>query len=201
MPRPRERVCLQDGLKLDINRLAQKGFVKPRTKVGPYGIRWTYTYTDEAVAFGRTTANMEGTIEGWFRIQIGNLDQWIILVPRPRHFGGYQWYFMCPVMNHQCSVLWMPPGAKKFASRQSWGRQVAYASQFQSRYDRALSAAQSLRSRLAEPEWARLDGTDPPKPKWMRWGTYNRILDRADAYESIADEKIILLAAQWLGRS
>ncbi len=26
MPRPRERVCLQDGLKLDLNRLALKGW-------------------------------------------------------------------------------------------------------------------------------------------------------------------------------
>jgi hypothetical protein len=27
MPRRRERVCLQDGLKLDLNRLARKGFI------------------------------------------------------------------------------------------------------------------------------------------------------------------------------
>jgi hypothetical protein len=38
---------------------------------------------------------MSGKDEGWFRIQIGSLDQWIILVPRPRHFGGQQLYFMC----------------------------------------------------------------------------------------------------------
>jgi len=28
MPRPRERVCLQDGLRLDLNRLNRKGFIK-----------------------------------------------------------------------------------------------------------------------------------------------------------------------------
>jgi hypothetical protein len=28
MSRPRQRVCLQDGLKLDLNQLARKGFIK-----------------------------------------------------------------------------------------------------------------------------------------------------------------------------
>ena len=34
MPRPRERVCLQDGLKLDLNRLAQNGFIKRGANIG-----------------------------------------------------------------------------------------------------------------------------------------------------------------------
>ena len=37
MPRPRERVCLQDGLKLDLNRLAHKGFVKRGANIGVRG--------------------------------------------------------------------------------------------------------------------------------------------------------------------
>lgn len=73
---------------------------------------------------------MEGEYDGWLRIQIGELVQTIILIPRPRHFGGHQWYFVCPVTNRYCSVVWMPPGATRFCSRQTWRRQVAYASQF-----------------------------------------------------------------------
>lgn len=34
MPRPRERVCLQDGLKLDLNRLAKKGFIQLGANIG-----------------------------------------------------------------------------------------------------------------------------------------------------------------------
>jgi hypothetical protein len=30
---------------------------------------------------------MQNDSEGWFRIQLGALDQWITLVARPRHFG------------------------------------------------------------------------------------------------------------------
>ena len=44
MPRPRERVCLQDGLKLDLNRLARKGFIKHGATIGVRGITWTHSY-------------------------------------------------------------------------------------------------------------------------------------------------------------
>jgi hypothetical protein len=61
---------------------------------------------------------MSGPDEGWFRIQLGQLDQRINLVAQPRHFGGRQWYFICPSMNRRVSVLWKPPGAPEFACRQ-----------------------------------------------------------------------------------
>jgi hypothetical protein len=38
MARPRQRVCLQDGLKLDLNRLARKGFVQHGANIGVRGI-------------------------------------------------------------------------------------------------------------------------------------------------------------------
>jgi hypothetical protein len=122
MPRPRQRVCLQDGLKLDLNRLIRLGSVRPGARSGPYLIRWTNNYTGEVVGSGEITSGLCGREEGWFRFEADGLDQRIILVARPRHFGGAQWYFMCPVMNRRASVLWMPPGADRFCSRQTWGR-------------------------------------------------------------------------------
>ena len=89
MPRPRERVYLQDGLKLDLNRLAQKGFIKPGSSTGARRIVWTHSYWGE-IASGIITADVRGQSEGWLRIQLGHLDQWITLVARPRHFGGKQ---------------------------------------------------------------------------------------------------------------
>ena len=44
MPRSRSRVCLQDGLKLDLNSLARKGFVQRGCYSGVRGIRWTHSY-------------------------------------------------------------------------------------------------------------------------------------------------------------
>jgi hypothetical protein len=127
MSRPRDRVCLESGLRLDINRLARRGFIKPGSFTGPVGIWWTDNF-GEATATGVITADMSGRIEGWFQILIGDLDQRIILVARPRHFGGRQWFFVCPYLNRRATVLWMPPGAHAFACRQKWERQVAYAS-------------------------------------------------------------------------
>ena len=46
MPRPRERVCLQDGLKLDLNRLARQGFVRRGANIGGRGIKWTQLIAD-----------------------------------------------------------------------------------------------------------------------------------------------------------
>jgi hypothetical protein len=37
----------------------------------------------------------------------------------------------------------------------------------------------------------------PPKPKWMRWKTYNRYVDRYDAYERILDYGIAELVAKF----
>ena len=199
MPRPRQRVCLESGLKLDLNRLRRQGGVRPGAKVGPYVIRWTNTYTGEEIASGLITANMEGQFQGWFRIQLGNLDQWIDLIPQPRHFGGRQWYFECPATYRRCSVLWMPPGATRFCSRQTWRRQVAYASQFADRDNRAHKGQAKIKARLIgdlDPdEWDL-----PPKPKWMRWRTYDRYVERYGVYEATLDYGIVELVAKLLSK-
>ena len=67
MPRPRERVCLQDGLKLDLNRLARNGFIRLGARSGPIGIHWYSIYWDTQLASGLITADMSGPQEGWFR--------------------------------------------------------------------------------------------------------------------------------------
>jgi hypothetical protein len=70
MPRPRQRACLNQGLKLDLNKLRRQGLVRPGARSGPRGIRWSSDYWGE-IASGFITANMEGNYEGWLRIQIG----------------------------------------------------------------------------------------------------------------------------------
>jgi hypothetical protein len=194
MPRPRQRVSLESGLKLDLNRLRRQGLVNAGASTCAV-VRWTNTSTSEEIAKGVITSNMEAKHEGWLRIQLGELDQTIILVPKPRHFGGYQWYFVCPVINRYASVLWMPSGADRFCSRHAWGRQVAYASQFADSDNRAHLGQAKIKSRLIgdlDPdEW-----DFPPKPKWMRWRTYNRYVERYDAYEETLNDGIPELLAK-----
>ena len=89
MPRPRQRACLQSGLRLNLNRLIRRGIVEPGAYSGRE-VSWTDSYADEQIASGLITADMSGPDEGWFRIQLGQLDQRINLVSQPRHFGGRQ---------------------------------------------------------------------------------------------------------------
>jgi hypothetical protein len=198
MARPGYRVRLENGLKLDLYRLVRKGFIKLGCRSGS-GIRWTRD--GEEIASGIITADTTGENGpyGWLRIQIGNLDQSIQLIAESRHFGGCQWYFVCPYMNRKASVLWRPPGARYFASRQKWGRQVAYNSQFLDRDSRADRGKAKLSAKLCQ-----IGGFDPeewdfpPKPKWMRWKTYQRYEAKLDSYEAILDEGTMELIARLL---
>ena len=103
MARPRKRVRLQDGLWIDLNKLLRDG--PPGTIPWPIEIRWTSNFYGE-VATGWITIKREGEDRGYLRIVMGELDQRLELVAQPRHFGGRQWYFRCPVTSPQvfCGV-------------------------------------------------------------------------------------------------
>ena len=192
------RVKLENGLKLDLNRLATRGFVCPGAITGPIGISWSHTYWGK-IGNALIWADMNGPTEGFLRIAFGSVEQRIVLVRERRHFGGGQWYFVCPVMNRRSSVLWKPPGVTRFCSRQTWGRQVAYHSQFLSPSDRAWHMKTKINRKVCEAgsfdpeEWE-----FPPKPKWMRRKTYERYEKHYDAQENILDREINLATARLL---
>jgi hypothetical protein len=185
MPRPRQRVCLQEGLKLDINVLARRGLIVPGSATDPHAIRWMNS-DGEVIASGWISAAMQGEIEGLFQIQIGELEQTITLVTLPRHYGGRHWFFVCPVTNRRASVLWLPRGERQFASRKAWPGKVAYSSQFMTPANRAHLGKERIKQHLI----GELDPEDwdlPPKPKWMRWKTYQRFVDQFERYEAALD--------------
>jgi hypothetical protein len=89
----------------------------------------------------------------------------------------------------------MPPGASRFTSRQNYGREVAYASQFEIAADRALRGQARIIARFSAGD--RFNYSElPPKPKWMRWRTYNRLEEKYDAYEAVVDQHIAALVAR-----
>jgi hypothetical protein len=199
LSRSRSRVCLQDGLKLDLNSLAKNRFILRGLRTSGRGIRWVHSYWGE-VASGTISADMSGQSEGWLRIELGALDQWIKLVARPRHYGGRQWYFVCPETNRQVSVLWKPAGSWRFCSRQTWGRRVAYSSQYLDRDSRAHAGQSKIKHRLCAIGKFDPDEWDmPPKPKWMRWKTYNRYEEKFEQYDDILDNGFAEAAAKLTG--
>jgi hypothetical protein len=201
MPRPCQRFRLESGFKLDLNWLIRHRVIVPGCAfTRPPGITftWTNSRTGEQIATADILFDMRGEVCGWLWIEMGNLKQGIVLNAQPRHFGGRQWYFVCPYMNRRASVLWMPSGARNFACRQEWGRQVAYASQFLNRDNRAHRGQAKIRTRLcsiggfAPEEWE-----FPPKPKWMRTKTYRRAEAKFDRYDSVLNSGIFELAARF----
>ena|SRR5205085_441226 len=198
MPRPRERACLQDGLKLDLNRLARRRTIFPGARTGKRGITWTSSYWGE-VASGSISADMSGGRSGTFRIELdGDAPQEIELVAKPRHFGGTQWYFVCPRTGVFASVIWRPSGVARFYSRQAFGRSVAYRSQFLDPDNRAHHGQNRIKARLLPPGMDPDEWDLPPKPKGMRWRTYQRYVDRFDDLEERLDAEFLVAAARYL---
>lgn len=191
MSKPRTRVCLEDGLKLDLDSLARRGFIKFGDNIGLRGITWHHAYWGP-IASGLIRADMRDSNDAWLSIESKGLVQRITLAAQARHFGGRQWFFVCPVRGRRARVLWRPPGASRFCSRQVWRRQVAYHTQFLSPTERIWAAKHKLNKRLC-----RLGGLDaddwdfPPKPKWMRWKTYERWQDKFEKHEDVLDGEIL----------
>jgi hypothetical protein len=199
MPKSRQRICLQEGLKLDINLLARRGLIAPGSATSPHAIRWVNS-DGEMIASGWISADMRGDVEGSLHIQIGQFQQTITLATLPRYYGGRQWFFLCPVTNRRASVLWLPRGERQFASRKAWPGKVAYSSQFMTPADRAHLGMERIKQRLIgelDPEEWDL----PPKPKWMRWRTYQRFVERFERYEAALDAGSLSRAMKLMKRS
>src|SRR5215475_4018770 len=103
MARNRQRVCLEDGLKLDLNRLASRGFIKFGANIGARGIVWNHSYWGE-VERAVISADMTSPRDAWLKVQFGESIQRIELTSRVRHFGGRQWFFVCPATGRRAEV-------------------------------------------------------------------------------------------------
>lgn len=188
MPRQRVRVRLEDGLRLHLSKLKRMGFL---TGYPARSLCWQ-SGSGRIRAFGTILTTLESPeTGGCMRVTIDETTQEIRLCAAPRHYGGWQWYFVCPYTGQRSTVLWKPPGAKKFGSRQAWGRQVAYASQFINAYHRANASAHKIHYRLGAKGMIDIYDPLPPKPRGMYWRTYEKLRDRRERYEEIAEEHVL----------
>jgi hypothetical protein len=184
MARPRERVCLEQGLKLDLVQLARSGLIRFGANVGPQVMRWKNWLSGEVFASGIITADMSRPDFGWLQIDMDGFQQRVQLVLKPRHFGGGQWYFVCSELR-LALVLWKPPGGLFFRCRQYWGSQVAYTSQSSTAIIRAYVGRAKLKAKLCSPNLD--DWGIPAKPPNMRWTTYHRLIKQYRKYEAVLD--------------
>jgi hypothetical protein len=86
-------------------------------------------------------------------------------------YGGRRWWFLCPRTARRTTKLFLPNGGWHFWSRGAYG--LGYACQREDRFSRLQRRAAILNRGLGGEGWSTWD-TPPPKPKWMRWRTYDR---------------------------
>jgi hypothetical protein len=179
MARPRQRTWLDIGLRLDINCLLRAGLRSGLCKVRLGDGRETVmdVHLDEPRPWW-----------GWLRLHFPGFNQRIDLTAVARHFGGRQWYWLCPMTGEKASVLWMPMGRNTLASQRYWKeRRAAYRTQFLSRCDRAHLGIKRIEAHLGKKE----DDDALYKPKWQRVKTFNRYCEKIDRYENVLDERLL----------
>ena len=191
MPRDRQRLTLESGPKLDLAKLIPSGAGQPGRHIQcvlTFGSGEIITATLKLSDYGGL---LDLSVQGW--------QQSFSLVSEPRYFGGLQWYVVCPRTGRRVRVLYRPLGATFFASRHAWGRRAAYASQFVDPIGRAWRTKTKVKAALLGDEDP--DEWDlPPKPKGMRWATYERWVAKYDAAEEMLNAQLVRAVARLMRR-
>src|SRR5664279_1359170 len=144
------RPTTESGLTLSLSKLMRDGLFPPgRGWSG--SIVWTNLNTGERVGSIGYESHL-GEESGSVRLQYTTTrwggekhqsDYWIQLETTPQPLGGRRWWFLCPRTGRRAAKLYLPNGALTFASRQAY--RLAYRSQRETTYDRALRRAFKLR--------------------------------------------------------
>jgi hypothetical protein len=183
-------------LRLDIDKMMRWGVIQPGDHL--FG-EMTFNVNDDKLII-KFESRLDELQESWLRLQYAIDDYWtgqthqvddrIFLVSTQPPFGGLRWWFLCPRLNRRVRKLYLPLGGRHFRSRQAYG--LAYPSQRETAYDRAMRRVHKLYQRLGgDPA----DREHPKKPKRMRWTTYNRLIDQLVAAERVVDDMVL---GRWL---
>jgi hypothetical protein len=197
------RPTVEDALKLDLHHLIRNGSFRPGAIVTG-SLAWTNTYTGEQRASIGYEAHM-GDESGSVCLRYTTTnhrtgqqtqhDYRVQLTTTPQPLGGRRWWWVCPRRGDLVSKLYKPNGAGTFASRKAY--RLAYRSQRQSPYDRAISKAFKRRHRLGAD-----GGTGDPidKPHGMRCATFDRKMDQIEAAEAVCDARLLRFVQKFTRR-
>jgi hypothetical protein len=144
--------------------------------------------------------HIDGPWNSWVRLKYSTTDYWkneplaiddkIFLATSRPPFGGLRWWFVCPRSNRKVRKLYLPLDGRHFWSRRAY--ELAYASQRETKYDRALRRARKLTLKLGgDPA----DDEYPDKPKRMRWTTYNRLMDKLVTADERTEHRHVVFEA------
>ena len=184
MPRGRQRRTLDTGLCLDINELIRAGL-----RSGTHNARIAI---HGSPVEGELTICMDDGPLRRMEFRFPGFNHTIGLTKVPRPFGGFQWYFFCPMTGDREIVLWLPRGENVFASQRYWekggGWLTAHSS---SRLPTELNEG----SRLSRPGSSTAKPSRRSQAQWMRWRTFHGLCERLDAYEDVLNDRLLRACA------
>ena len=165
-------------LRLDIRYLRREGFLRPGVSAT---LRWSrngevFSSVGLRAEFDRIVLSYRNQRHGgdWM------LQEYpVFLDSTPCNYGGSRLWFLCPGLgcSRRVAVL---HGDSIFACRRC--HQLAYQSQRETPYSRALARAQGIREKLAG--LGSMAEGFPEKPKGMHWQTYWRLCREYEDAES-----------------
>lgn len=178
--RPASRVSIEALRRLDVRELHQHGALTQGR-----GGSWCWTRD------GETTASLGyRTEDGCLRLNYAiypdsdDPEQVQVNIPLERlpcRFGGTRTYFRCPRCYRRCEVLAMASRGRAWGCRRCL--RLRYHSQTLAPTYRMQRRADELYARAGD----EFEEGHVTKHKWMRWRTFNRLMDRANRLSEAAD--------------
>ena len=200
------RPTVESGLTIDLCRLIRQGDIQPGAHVSGI-LTWRRSRTGETVARIGYEASMLDPVQSWLRLihiithsrdgRKVNCDYRVLVESTWPHFGGCRWWFICPLTGRRTANLYLANGADRFAARDVY--RVAYASQNNSMLNRSHAHQARLYAKLGQTYVAFQQGP-PPRPKWMRRKTYQRLLGELALAEAEHDAIFMVGAKRLLAR-
>jgi hypothetical protein len=176
MGRSSSKNTISSYMQLDIRFLQRKGFLRP--------CGWqTLSWSRNGEPFGSIRIRVDfDRVFLSYRHQRYD-DDWkteeypVFLDSTRCNYGGERFWFLCPGRgcSRRVAILY---GGSIFACR--YCHQLAYDSQNEAAYSRALSRAQAIKVKLGGSP----GGDFPDKPKGMHWQTYSHLFAEFEAAQN-----------------
>jgi hypothetical protein len=182
-----------------VNRLQKAGYLSPGWSGG-----WQWTRDGERVAWISLRAGAS-CLNLTYRVRVAggewqDVEETVHIVRIPCRFGGARPYFICPgvVNGITCGrrVTKLHGAGRYFLCRHCY--RLAYASQNEGEWDRALRRANKIMRRLGGEPGLVSRFPDRPKGMWKR--TYERLQDELIDAEILAEEVYEIQAQRLLAR-
>lgn len=167
--RPGYRVKAEQLARVDIRVWHQRGLLW----VGGSNV-WSWSRGGESMGSVRFTVSAD-SIRLAFSLSNNDHAQTISTTTTPCPLGGFRQWFECPVCRGRCALLYLR--SSRFACRSC--QRVSYTSQAGSESDRINTRYHRLNALV-----------EAGKPKWQRWATFDRLLDKFDHANHEATESL-----------